>query len=80
MINMSNSTDVDVRLVALENGGVASCRLHKLLCSPVAQCALDRTAALGGAQSARGAEEGASEGHDGNTITTRQTEREEKRW
>jgi hypothetical protein len=80
MIDMSNSTNIDVRFVALEDGGVAPCRLHKLLCSPVAQCALNRTAALGGAQGARGAEEGASEGHDGQTITTRQTEREEKRW
>ena len=61
VINVSNSTNVDMRLVALEDGGVASRRLlDELLLTPAVDGALKGRRG-GCAEGARGAQEGASE-------------------
>ncbi len=79
MINMTDRADVDVGLVALEDGGVASGRVDILLGSPVAQRALDWTTARG-AQGARCAEEGTSERHDDPIPHPRLEGKEGSRW
>ena len=61
VINVANGADVDVRLGALEDCGVASCELRL---SPGVQCLLEGADGASRAQSARGLEEGASERHD----------------
>ena len=75
MINVANGADVDVRLGALKDCGVASCELRL---APGVQCLLEGADGASRAQSARGLEECASERHDALLYTTnakRETER-----
>lgn len=79
MINVSNSTDVDMGLIPFEGGCVTSRRVDELLASPGVQGALDRVGGLS-AQSTRGAKECASEGHyDGIVTHSMRREEEERR-
>jgi hypothetical protein len=41
VINVSNRADIDVGFVPLEDSGVASCTIDKVLASPGVQGALD---------------------------------------
>ena len=47
MINVSNRADIDVRFGSLEDSGVASCTIDKLLASPSIEGALDGIRGLG---------------------------------
>lgn len=73
MIDVANGADVDVRLVALEDGGVGP---GELSLAPRTQCLLHRVDAIPGAQSAGGLKEGASERHDEARRYTPNTERQ----
>lgn len=63
MIDVTNGTDVDVRLAALKSSSVASRGVNELRLSPVAQGEGDGAGGLG-AQSAGGLNESTSERHD----------------
>ena len=63
VINVSNGSNVDVRLAALEDSGISS---NQLLLAPSVQCALHWVDVLC-AQSTRCAQESGSERHDFHT-------------
>jgi hypothetical protein len=63
VIDVTDGSDVDVRLGALEGSGVAPGRVDELCLAPGTQSRLDGVGGLL-AQSARGAEESPSERHD----------------
>lgn len=66
MIDVTDGTNVDVRLAALEGSGVAPGGVDELCLAPGTQSRLDGVCGLL-AQSARGAEESPSERHDEQT-------------
>ena len=63
MIDVTDGSDVDVRLGALEGSGVAPGRVDELCLAPGTQSRLDGVGGLL-AQSARGTKESPSERHD----------------
>jgi hypothetical protein len=66
VINVTDGTDVDVRLAALKGSGVCSGRVNEQCLAPGTEGVVD---GVGGtlAQNARGGEEGSSERHSEQT-------------
>lgn len=69
MIDVTDGSNVDVRLGALKGSGVAPGRVDELCLAPGTESRLDGVGGLL-AQSARGAEESPSERHDVQEQTT----------
>ena len=77
MIDVTDGSNVDVRLGALKGSGVAPGRVDELCLAPGAESRLDGVGGLL-AQSARGAEESPSERHDAEQTPAREWETEER--